>query len=106
MNYLDLLPSELVTEILLHLDVRDLESLAKVSELVEKKIEDKYFWIKKFQFDNLHDYIDFLGDNQVFMKPNIIGKNRGFIHAYIISKTYYKVKSLLNTNNAGTGKTY
>ena len=70
MNYLDLIPTELVIEILLYLDTKDLESLSKVSGIVDKKIKDKYFWIKKFQFDNLHKYIDYLGSDRLFGKTN------------------------------------
>ena len=68
MNYLDYIPPELVVEILLYLDIDEIENLSKISTNVRDVIDTKLFWIKKLQFDNMSEYIPFLGRKGTYLE--------------------------------------
>ena len=109
MNYLDLIPPELVVEILLYLDIDEIENLSKISTNVRSVINTKLFWIKKLQFDNMSEYIPFLGrkgtyleDYKEFMKIeediySILGMTRNFSGFISIKfKKYVDIRDLID----------
>ena len=60
-TYLDFLPSELLSEILWHLDIDEIENVLDVSEFVQTIINSRVFWINRLLTDNMEKYIQFLG---------------------------------------------
>ena len=109
MNYLDFIPPELVIEILLYLDIDEIENLSKISLNVRDVFNAKLFWIKKLQFDNMSEYIPFLGrkgtyleDYKEFMKIeediySILGMTRNFNGWISIKlKKYVDIRDLID----------
>ena len=109
MNYLDFIPPELIVEILLYLDIDEIENLSKISLNVRDVFNTKLFWIKKLQFDNMSEYIPFLGRNEThlndykeFMKIeeeiySTLGMTRNFNGFITIKlKKYVDIRDLIH----------
>ena len=60
-TYLNFLPSELLSEILWYLDIDEIENVLEVSEFVQRVVDSRVFWINKLTFDDMEEYIQFLG---------------------------------------------
>lgn len=67
-TYFNSLPLELLSEILLYLDINEIKEVTTVSRLVQIIIESKIFWINKLTFDKMDEYISFLGTFSDYFK--------------------------------------
>ena len=91
MNYLDLIPPELVVEILLYLNIDDIQNLMILYRNVRNVINTKLFWIKKLQLEKMREYIPFLGGNRTYIEDY-----KEFME---IEEEVYNILTILRTFN-------
>src|SRR5436305_7541351 len=109
MNYFEFVPIELISQILLYLDVDEIEQSIEVYPQFKSVINQKIFWIMKLKLDKLSDYIPYLGtikegirDYHNFRDINIYINNfmRGFkevgAHLYFNISNNIDIKELIN----------
>ena len=62
-NYLEFLPNEIITNILIYLSYENLKILFRIDQLnpIKSLLFEKSFWIDKLKHDNIEEYIPYMG---------------------------------------------
>ena len=111
-NYFELIPDELIIEILVCLDIDNLYNISNNFTITKSKL----FWIKKLQYDNLGYYLDLLNDSSDYVQYKRIcsihntilklSKNPGYYVSFVLSNIntiddniFTKVFDKINTVN-------
>ena len=84
-TYLDLLPLDILAEILIYVDTDDIQNLYIFN--IKDILQSRIFWIKRLQYEKLNIYIPFLGK----LKEDYINEYFRFleIHRDISEFAYY-----------------
>jgi len=75
MNYFNFLPEELVTEVIVYLDIDEIK-LFQTFYGNKLDLTSKLFWINKLKYDKLEEYIPFLG---ITKGGNYLGEYESFV---------------------------
>ena len=85
-NYFNYMPEELIFQVLIYLDMKDIERLTLKSspiEITQNILKKNFFWIQKLKHDNMESYIPFFN-----IHMNLSHKFLNFYEFRTIKKTY------------------